>query len=50
MFSYGTKLDYLLILLCAITSVGSGVAFPLMTVVFGELLLDKPSSTTCKAY
>ncbi|KNG45256.1 leptomycin b resistance protein pmd1 [Stemphylium lycopersici] len=37
-FAYGTKLDYLLIFLCCITSVGSGVAFPLMNLVFGELV------------
>ncbi|RAR14080.1 leptomycin b resistance protein pmd1 [Stemphylium lycopersici] len=37
-FTYGTKLDFLLMSLCAITSIGSGVAFPLMTVVFGQLV------------
>lgn len=36
-FSYGTKLDYLLMFLCCLTSVGSGIAMPLMNVVFGEL-------------
>jgi len=37
-FTYGTKLDFLLMSLCAVTSIGSGVAFPLMTVVFGQLV------------
>ncbi|EUC27241.1 hypothetical protein COCCADRAFT_41971 [Bipolaris zeicola 26-R-13] len=37
-FSYGTKLDIVLILLCCITSIGSGVAFPLMNIVFGQLV------------
>ncbi|EDU48011.1 leptomycin B resistance protein pmd1 [Pyrenophora tritici-repentis Pt-1C-BFP] len=33
-FSYGTAFDFVLIALCSITSIGSGVAFPLMNVVF----------------
>ncbi|ENI01964.1 hypothetical protein COCC4DRAFT_175713 [Bipolaris maydis ATCC 48331] len=37
-FNYGTHLDYLLILVCFVTSIGSGIAFPLMTVVFGQLV------------
>ncbi|KAF5853597.1 hypothetical protein GGP41_002155 [Bipolaris sorokiniana] len=37
-FSYGTRLDYLLILICFVASIGSGIAFPLMTVVFGQLV------------
>jgi ATP-binding cassette subfamily B (MDR/TAP) protein 1 len=35
-FGYGTKLDYFLITLCCLTSIGSGLTFPLMNVVFGE--------------
>jgi ATP-binding cassette subfamily B (MDR/TAP) protein 1 len=34
-FSYGTKLDFSLILLCCSTSIGSGIAVPLMQIVFG---------------
>ncbi|KAI0587507.1 MdlB ABC-type multidrug transport system ATPase and permease component [Pyrenophora tritici-repentis] len=37
-FSYGTAFDFVLIALCSITSIGSGVAFPLMNVVFGQLV------------
>ncbi|KAI0569278.1 hypothetical protein Alg215_11736, partial [Pyrenophora tritici-repentis] len=33
-FSYGTAFDFVLIALCSITSIGSGIAFPLMNVVF----------------
>ncbi|KAH7071899.1 leptomycin B resistance protein pmd1 [Paraphoma chrysanthemicola] len=36
-FKYGTNLDYFLIVVCCITSIGSGIAIPLMNVVFGEL-------------
>ncbi|EFQ93698.1 hypothetical protein PTT_08835 [Pyrenophora teres f. teres 0-1] len=34
-FTYGTKLDICLVMLCCFTSIGSGVAFPLMNIVFG---------------
>jgi ATP-binding cassette subfamily B (MDR/TAP) protein 1 len=34
-FAYGTKLDFVLIGVCCLTSIGSGVAMPLMNVVFG---------------
>ncbi|KAF2472343.1 P-loop containing nucleoside triphosphate hydrolase protein [Lindgomyces ingoldianus] len=37
-YSYGTKLDFFLILACCITSIGSGIAMPLMNIVFGELV------------
>ncbi|KAF9693236.1 hypothetical protein EKO04_008646 [Ascochyta lentis] len=37
-FGYGTALDYFLIALSCLTSVGSGVAMPLMNVVFGQLV------------
>ncbi|KAF1934701.1 P-loop containing nucleoside triphosphate hydrolase protein [Clathrospora elynae] len=37
-FSYGTQLDFFLIALCCLTSIGSGVAMPLMNVVFGQLV------------
>ncbi|KAI2478315.1 MdlB ABC-type multidrug transport system ATPase and permease component [Pyrenophora tritici-repentis] len=37
-FSYGTAFDFVLISLCCVTSIGSGVAFPLMNVVFGQLV------------
>ncbi|PZC88464.1 MdlB, ABC-type multidrug transport system, ATPase and permease component, partial [Pyrenophora tritici-repentis] len=37
-FSYGTAFDFVLIALCSITSIGSGIAFPLMNVVFGQLV------------
>ncbi|KAJ4987038.1 ABC transporter [Stagonosporopsis vannaccii] len=37
-FKYGTPLDYFLIMLCCITSIGSGIAFPLMNIVFGQLV------------
>jgi ATP-binding cassette subfamily B (MDR/TAP) protein 1 len=36
-FAYGTKFDYLLIVMCCLTSIGSGIAMPLMNVVFGKL-------------
>ncbi|CAI6334085.1 unnamed protein product [Periconia digitata] len=39
-FTFGTKFDYLLIFMCMLTSIGSGVAFPLMNVVFGQLVGD----------
>ena len=32
----GTKFDYLLILLSCIASIGAGIAYPLMNVVFGK--------------
>jgi len=37
-FSYGTALDFFLIALCCVTSIGSGIAFPLMNIVFGQLV------------
>ncbi|KAH6629396.1 lipid A export ATP-binding/permease protein-like protein msbA [Boeremia exigua] len=37
-FRYGTLLDYALIAACCITSIGSGIAFPLMNIVFGQLV------------
>ncbi|RMZ70090.1 leptomycin B resistance pmd1 [Pyrenophora seminiperda CCB06] len=37
-FSYGTGLDFVLMSLCCVTSIGSGVAFPLMNIVFGQLV------------
>ncbi|KAF1926965.1 leptomycin B resistance protein pmd1 [Didymella exigua CBS 183.55] len=37
-FKYGTALDYFLIALCCITSIGSGIAYPLMNIVFGQLV------------
>ncbi|EMD66015.1 hypothetical protein COCSADRAFT_35945 [Bipolaris sorokiniana ND90Pr] len=37
-FSFGTAFDFALISLCCVTSIGSGVAFPLMNVVFGQLV------------
>ncbi|KAI4631038.1 ABC-type transporter tr06 [Alternaria metachromatica] len=37
-FSYGTTLDYWLIFMCCVTSIASGVTFPLMNVVFGQLV------------
>ncbi|KAH8723608.1 P-loop containing nucleoside triphosphate hydrolase protein [Phaeosphaeriaceae sp. PMI808] len=37
-FSYGTKLDYFLMVISCLTSIGSGVAMPLMNVVFGQLV------------
>ncbi|KAF1354222.1 P-loop containing nucleoside triphosphate hydrolase protein [Lizonia empirigonia] len=37
-FAYGTALDYALIALCCLTSVGSGIAMPLMNIVFGQLV------------
>ncbi|CAN9330928.1 unnamed protein product [Alternaria alternata] len=37
-FSYGTPFDFALISLCCITSIGSDVAFPLMNVVFDQLV------------
>jgi hypothetical protein len=39
-FSYGTALDFFLIALCCITSIGSGIAFPLMNVVFGTCIVS----------
>ncbi|KAF2623306.1 leptomycin B resistance protein pmd1 [Macroventuria anomochaeta] len=37
-FKYGTALDYFLIALCCLTSIGSGIAYPLMNIVFGQLV------------
>ncbi|OWY50925.1 P-loop containing nucleoside triphosphate hydrolase protein [Alternaria alternata] len=37
-FSYGSKLDFWLMFLCCVTSIASGVTFPLMNVVFGQLV------------
>ncbi|KAI4649230.1 ABC-type transporter tr06 [Alternaria ventricosa] len=37
-FSHGTTLDYWLIFMCCVTSIASGVTFPLMNVVFGQLV------------
>ncbi|KAF2451027.1 leptomycin B resistance protein pmd1 [Karstenula rhodostoma CBS 690.94] len=37
-FTYGTKLDAFLLLLCVITSIGAGIAMPLMNIVFGQLV------------
>ncbi|KAF2732133.1 leptomycin B resistance protein pmd1 [Polyplosphaeria fusca] len=39
-FTYGTKLDFFLLLLSCLTSIGSGAAFPLMNVVLGQLVGD----------
>ncbi|KAF1996643.1 leptomycin B resistance protein pmd1 [Amniculicola lignicola CBS 123094] len=39
-FSYGTKLDVLLVSLSVTTSVGAGLAMPLMNIVFGQLVGD----------
>ncbi|KAF2471491.1 lipid A export ATP-binding/permease protein-like protein msbA [Lindgomyces ingoldianus] len=38
--SYGTKLDYFMVLLCILTSIGSGATMPLMIIVFGGLVSD----------
>jgi hypothetical protein len=35
-FKYGTKFDYFLIVVCCVTSIGSGIAIPLMNIVFGS--------------
>ncbi|KAF2849457.1 lipid A export ATP-binding/permease protein-like protein msbA [Plenodomus tracheiphilus IPT5] len=37
-FAYATKFDTLLIVVCCFTSVGAGIAMPLMNVVFGQLV------------
>ncbi|KAF1913018.1 P-loop containing nucleoside triphosphate hydrolase protein [Ampelomyces quisqualis] len=37
-FTYGTKFDFFLILLCCLTSIGSGITMPLMNIVFGQLV------------
>lgn len=37
-FTYATKFDFLLISLCCFTSIGAGIAMPLMNVVFGQLV------------
>ncbi|KAF1976540.1 P-loop containing nucleoside triphosphate hydrolase protein [Bimuria novae-zelandiae CBS 107.79] len=37
-FTYGTKLDAFYLILCVLTSIGSGIAFPLMNIVFGQLV------------
>ncbi|KAH4931961.1 hypothetical protein HBI79_104570 [Parastagonospora nodorum] len=37
-FAYGTRFDFMLIGVCCLTSIGSGVAMPLMNVVFGQLV------------
>ncbi|KAJ4364631.1 ABC-type transporter tr06 [Neocucurbitaria cava] len=37
-FTYGTKFDFVLIALCCLTSIGSGIAMPLMNIVFGQLV------------
>lgn len=39
-FSYGAKLDFFLIVLCCLTSIGSGIAMPLMQIVFGAFMTD----------
>ncbi|KAF2658230.1 leptomycin B resistance protein pmd1 [Lophiostoma macrostomum CBS 122681] len=39
-FKYGTKLDALLVTVSLLTSIGAGVALPLMTVVLGNLVGD----------
>ncbi|KAF1850722.1 P-loop containing nucleoside triphosphate hydrolase protein [Cucurbitaria berberidis CBS 394.84] len=36
--SYGTKFDFFLMGLCCLTSIGSGIAMPLMNIVFGQLV------------
>jgi hypothetical protein len=35
-FTYGTKLDALLVALSCLTSIGSGIALPLMNIVLGN--------------
>jgi len=37
-FAYGTTFDYFLIISCSITSIGAGIAMPLMNVFFGQLV------------
>ncbi|KAF5844304.1 hypothetical protein GGP41_004490 [Bipolaris sorokiniana] len=37
-FSYGTKLDTCLVTVCCVASIGSGLAFPLMNIIFGQLV------------
>ncbi|KAL5423339.1 ABC-type transporter tr06 [Paraphaeosphaeria minitans] len=37
-FTYGTKLDALFLVLCVLTSIGAGIAMPLMNIVFGQLV------------
>ncbi|KAI8941739.1 ABC-type transporter tr06 [Plenodomus lindquistii] len=37
-FSYATRFDAVLIVLCCFTSIGAGIAMPLMNVVFGQLV------------
>ncbi|KAJ4353573.1 ABC-type transporter tr06 [Didymosphaeria variabile] len=37
-FTYGTKLDALYLVLCILTSIGAGIAMPLMNIVFGQLV------------
>ncbi|KAJ4289186.1 hypothetical protein N0V90_011528 [Kalmusia sp. IMI 367209] len=37
-YTYGTKLDALLLVLCVLASIGSGIAMPLMNIVFGQLV------------
>ncbi|KAF2683953.1 leptomycin B resistance protein pmd1 [Lentithecium fluviatile CBS 122367] len=37
-YSYGTKLDALLMGLSCLTSIGAGIAMPLMNIVFGQLV------------
>ena len=38
MFTYGTKLDALFLVLCVLTSIGAGITMPLMNIVFGQLV------------
>ena len=37
-FFYGTKLDFFLVVICCLTSIGSGITMPLMNIVFGNLV------------
>ncbi|KAL1607999.1 ABC-type transporter tr06 [Paraconiothyrium brasiliense] len=37
-FTYGTKLDALFLVLCVLTSIGAGIAMPLMNIVFGQFV------------
>lgn len=37
-FTYATKYDFILIVICCFCSIGAGVAMPLMNVVFGQLV------------
>jgi hypothetical protein len=37
-FSYGTKWDYVLMVIAAVASIGAGTTLPLMNIVFGKLV------------